>query len=180
MSVFCDHCRKRLILENYVIKSYQAVKGYATCGDVSVEKRGRVAAPIQSNSLTVKGKVNGNVEARGKVEVTSTGSLEGHLKATSLLVLKGASFDGYCEIRPSEEPAAQPSETEAVEPAKKSPKRLAATDTKIKSVRAVTTTRSASTKADAKPKSKSSTTVKKTTKIKAISTRRRKATTPSR
>ncbi len=112
MSVFCAHCRKRLILENYVIKSYQAVKGYATCGDVSVEKRGRVAAPIQSNSLTVKGKVHGKVEARGKVEVTSTGSLEGSLRATSLIVVKGASFDGYCEIRPAAVPAIEPKPAE--------------------------------------------------------------------
>ena len=108
MSVFCAHCRKRLILENYIIKSYQAVKGYATCGDVSVEKRGRVAAPIQSNSLTVKGKVHGKVEAQGKVEVTSTGTLEGSLRATSLLVVKGASFEGYCEIRPATVDAQEP------------------------------------------------------------------------
>ncbi|GJM25729.1 MAG: hypothetical protein DHS20C16_21440 [Phycisphaerae bacterium] len=120
MSVFCAHCRKRLILENYIIKSYQAVKGYATCGDVSVEKRGRVAAPIQSNSLTVKGKVNGKVEARGKVEVTSTGSLEGSLKATSLIVVQGAQFDGYCEIRPTTVAPEEPKPAELAVPAQSS------------------------------------------------------------
>lgn len=120
MSVFCAHCRKRLILENYVIKSYQAVKGYATCGDVSVEKRGRVAAPIQSNSLTVKGTVNGKVEARGKVEVTSTGSLEGSLKATSLIVVQGAKFDGYCEIRPTSSTVEEPKPAQLTAPASSS------------------------------------------------------------
>lgn len=135
MSVFCAHCRKRLILENYVIKSYQAVKGYSTCGDVSVEKRGRVAAPIQSNSLTVKGKVNGKIEARGKVEVTSTGSLEGSLKATSLIVVQGAQFNGYCEIRPANTPV------EAAKPAEVvSPKQSSVRTTSTNGVKKVSTT----------------------------------------
>ncbi len=182
MSVFCAHCRKRLILENYVIKSYQAVKGYATCGDVSVEKRGRVAAPIQSNSLTVKGKVNGKVEARGKVEVTSTGSLEGSLKATSLIVVQGAQFNGYCEIRPAstENVEAKPAEPAAPAPARSTSsngvKKVSTSSTS--SVSAVTTVKRASAttvaetdseKTKAKPTKK---VAKAPSTVKSVSTRK--------
>lgn len=100
MSVFCVHCRKRLILENYTIKTYQALKGYSTCGDVVVEKSGRVAAPIQAHTLTVKGIMEGNVETRGRVEITSTGSLVGDVSAPALCVKKGAKLLGLCRIRP--------------------------------------------------------------------------------
>ena len=78
MSVFCAHCRKRLILEDYDIKSYQAVAGYATCGDVVVQKKGRVSAPIKATNLTVKGVVQGEVRVRGRVDIASTGSITLH------------------------------------------------------------------------------------------------------
>ena len=112
MSVFCSHCRKRLILENYTIKTFQGLKGYATCGDVVVEKRGRVAAPIQANNLTVKGIVQGNVQARGKVEVASTGSLVGDVSAPSLCVRRGARLDGFCHIQPLAQSSGAASPTE--------------------------------------------------------------------
>jgi cytoskeletal protein CcmA (bactofilin family)/DNA-directed RNA polymerase subunit RPC12/RpoP len=100
MSVFCAHCRKRLILEDYNIKSYQAVAGYATCGDVVVQKQGRVAAPIQAANLTVKGVVQGDVRVRGKVDIAATGSISGKIVAPAINVSDGARLEAYCEIRP--------------------------------------------------------------------------------
>ena len=44
MSVFCVHCSKRLILEDYSVKSFQAIKSYSTCGNIVVEKNGRVVS----------------------------------------------------------------------------------------------------------------------------------------
>lgn len=100
MSVFCTHCRKRLILENYVVKSYQGLKGYATCGDVVVEKTGRISAKIQSGNLTIKGMVQGSVEARGRVEISGSGRLVGDVFAYALAVGPGASIDAHCRIIP--------------------------------------------------------------------------------
>ena len=56
MSVFCPHCKQRLILEDFKIKSYYAVRDFSTCGDIVVEKKGHVVAPIKVSNLTVKGK----------------------------------------------------------------------------------------------------------------------------
>ncbi len=100
MSVFCAHCRKRIILEDYNIKTFQAVAGYATCGDVIVHKKGLVTAPIRATNLVVKGVVKGDVTVRGRVEISATGSLMGRVCAPSLRVDDGASLDGFCEIRP--------------------------------------------------------------------------------
>jgi hypothetical protein len=98
MSIFCRHCRKRLILENYRINTYHAVRMFATCGDIVVEKRGLVNAPIRVQNLTIQGKVNGDVEARGRVEIDGTGELRGNITAAILVVRGGGTIRGYCRI----------------------------------------------------------------------------------
>jgi cytoskeletal protein CcmA (bactofilin family) len=119
MSVFCTHCRKRLILENYVVKSYQGLKGYATCGDVVVEKSGRISARIQSGNLIIKGMVQGSVEARGRVEISGSGRLVGDVFAYALAVGPGASIDAQCRIVP--QPTIE--EMTAIEPVLEATKR---------------------------------------------------------
>lgn len=98
MSVFCPHCNKRLILEDFKIDSYYAVREFFTCGDVVVEKKGHVVAPIRAGSLTVKGKVQGQAAVRGPVEIKKHGSFKGDLQAPSLVVENGAMLDGFVRI----------------------------------------------------------------------------------
>ena len=105
MSIFCPHCKKRLILEDFKIDSYYAVREFATCGDVIVEKKGHVVAPIKAGNLTVKGKVQGHVTARRQVQIKKTGSLRGDLEAPCLLVESGAVMDGFVRIGPPALPA---------------------------------------------------------------------------
>ncbi len=104
MSVFCTHCRKRLILENYKVKTYTAVREFFTCGDIVVEKKGAVTAKVFASNLTVKGKVNGDVRARGKVEIAKTGRIHGDIDASRLIVHAGAIIDGFCRIGPDAAP----------------------------------------------------------------------------
>ena len=101
MSVFCPHCHKRVILENYKIRSYYGVTEFATCGDIVVERRGHVVAPIKVSNLTVKGKVQGRVTARGRVKVGKTGYLKGNVDAPALIVESGAKLDGLYRIGPN-------------------------------------------------------------------------------
>jgi cytoskeletal protein CcmA (bactofilin family) len=98
MSIFCPHCSKRVILENYYVKGYHASRDFATAGDIVVERRGTVTAPIKTCNLVVKGDVKGSVLARGSVEVTGTGHLRGDVTAPSLVVRQGGSFEGFCRI----------------------------------------------------------------------------------
>ena len=100
MSVFCPHCKKRLILEDFRIKSYTAVRDFATCGDVVVEKRGMIAARLLVGNLLVKGTVQGEIEVRDKLEVSKTGDVRGDIRAPRLVVRTGAKIRGYCRIGP--------------------------------------------------------------------------------
>jgi len=103
MSVFCPHCKKRLILEDFKIKSYYAVRDFATCGDIVVEKNGHIVAPIKVGNLTVKGKVQGHVTARGQVRIQKTGWLKGDIEAPALHIERGAVLDGFLRIGPPDE-----------------------------------------------------------------------------
>ena len=105
MSVFCPHCHKRVILENYKIRGYYGVTEFATCGDIVVERSGHVVAPVKVSNMTVKGKVKGHVTARGKVEVRKTGSIKGDVEARSVLVEKGGMLDGFLRVGPLLEPS---------------------------------------------------------------------------
>lgn len=98
MSVFCPHCKKRLILEDYKITSYYAVREFFTCGNVVVEKKGHVVAPVRAGTLTVKGKLQGSVVIRGEVRLTKTGSVTGDIEAASLKIECGAELDGFLRI----------------------------------------------------------------------------------
>lgn len=98
MSIFCPHCRKRLILEDYKITTYYAVRDFSTCGDIVVEKTGHVVAPIKVGNLTVKGKVQGQITARGEVNIGKSGSIKGEIEAASIVIEPGASVDAYMRI----------------------------------------------------------------------------------
>jgi hypothetical protein len=181
MSVFCVHCQKRLILEDLVIRSYQALSSYVTCGDVIVEKAGRVRATIQANNLTVHGIVEGEVQTRGRVEIAASGSLVGAVHAPALRVADGARLVGYCEIRPDgaqaapSPAAAKPaSSAKATAAAKPATAKAASTPPAPPEVPAVKTRRRSTTPAPAKPPAASPPTPPA---VKPISTRRRRPST---
>ena len=98
MSIFCPHCHKRVILEDFKIRSYHGVIEFATCGDILVERKGFVVAPIKVQNLTIKGKVHGRVIARGRVKICKTGQLRGDIDAPCLVVEQGARIDGFLRI----------------------------------------------------------------------------------
>lgn len=108
MSIFCPHCRKRLILEDFKIKSYYAVREFHTCGDVVVEKKGQVIAGIRAGKLTVKGSVQGDVNVRGRVTIEPGGALRGSLEAPMLDIQQGALLDGFLRIGVPQDPANKP------------------------------------------------------------------------
>ncbi len=98
MSIFCPHCHKRVVCEDYCIKNYHAVRMMATCGNVVVERKGHVVAPIQANALTVRGLVKGDVKVQSVVEVEATGTIQGNVEAPRLVLHDGGRVIGICKI----------------------------------------------------------------------------------
>jgi len=98
MSVFCKHCSRRLVVEDFQIKGFHAARSFDTCGDVIVEKRGQLAAFVRAKNLVIRGKVKGDVEARGRVEISRTGEVQGNVTAPALVVESGGMIDGQVRI----------------------------------------------------------------------------------
>ena len=98
MSLFCPQCRQRVIVENRKIRTYHASRDFVTAGDVTVEKNGTLSAVSRVNSLVVKGKVWGSVQARRAIHIKKTGLLKGDITSPLLLVDEGGVLVGRCRI----------------------------------------------------------------------------------
>ncbi|MEW5900447.1 MAG: polymer-forming cytoskeletal protein [Acidobacteriota bacterium] len=62
--------------------------------DVLVAEQGRLEAEVHVRNITVRGEVNGNITASGKVIIEKTGRVKGDLAALVISVEDGAQFKG--------------------------------------------------------------------------------------
>ena len=107
MSVTCKFCNKSLKLEDIAIKQYEARRLIATCGVVTIEKKGSaITDAIKCGGLIVRGKVKGAVESQGPVLIGPEAEVKGDVKAPTLAVGAGAVLEGQYKIGwKDEEPA---------------------------------------------------------------------------
>ncbi|TAK98469.1 MAG: polymer-forming cytoskeletal protein [Verrucomicrobia bacterium] len=70
--------------------------GVLNLGDSAV-----VTGNINVQSVVVRGKVNGNINAKEKIEIKSKAELFGDIRATKLVVEEGVTFVGRTEVNPN-------------------------------------------------------------------------------
>ncbi|HXE41945.1 MAG TPA: polymer-forming cytoskeletal protein [Candidatus Baltobacteraceae bacterium] len=91
--------------------------GVLNLGDSAV-----VNGNINAQTVVVRGKVNGNIVAKEKIEIKTKAELFGDIRASKLSVEEGVTFVGKTEVNPnkiSPTPSARPSEAPKIpEPAK--------------------------------------------------------------
>jgi len=69
---------------------------------------------INAQSVVVRGKVNGNIHAKEKIEIKAKAELFGDIRAAKLAIEEGVTFVGKTEVNPNKvAPAAQPRPGEA-------------------------------------------------------------------
>ncbi|MBE0477850.1 polymer-forming cytoskeletal protein [Candidatus Aerophobetes bacterium] len=71
-----------------------------TEASVIIGEHALVQANIKAATVVVAGKLLGDIDCEGKVEICSTGSLEGKVRASDLTIAEGASFNGECRMNP--------------------------------------------------------------------------------
>lgn len=75
------------------------VKGKIVCeGSVIVGEKGRVDADIFADTILLGGEVNGNIVAKTRLEITTSGKLRGDIKTGSLIIAEGVIFEGKCQM----------------------------------------------------------------------------------
>jgi cytoskeletal protein CcmA (bactofilin family) len=75
-------------------------------GDLTVEQGAKVTGGIRADSVNIAGEIEGNIDSATKVELLSTGVLNGDLKAGTLTVAAGSRMRGRVEFGWGEEHAA--------------------------------------------------------------------------
>jgi cytoskeletal protein CcmA (bactofilin family) len=76
-------------------------------GDVQTEgvftlgENGHVTGNINAQTVLARGKVNGNIIAKDKVEVKAKSELFGDIRAAKLVIEEGVTFVGKIEVNPN-------------------------------------------------------------------------------
>jgi len=122
--------------EDLVIKGY--VKGRIDLKSHSliVEKGGRVDGDIIVHTLILRGSVNGNIFAAGKVFVAPEAHVRGDIAAARISISEGAVFKGSIKMEEDLEKVSAPKEKGPVAKEKTEPPPSPAKDSKKKDAKA--------------------------------------------
>jgi cytoskeletal protein CcmA (bactofilin family) len=77
-------------------------------GDLLVGTKARIEATVHARNITIEGKLTGDVSADERVELVSSASVDGNIKAPKIVVAEGARFRGSVDMgsqRPHESAA---------------------------------------------------------------------------
>ena len=66
--------------------------------NITVEEKGIITADIWIKNIIIKGSVNGNIQASGKVLIESNGQMTGDISASRISIMEGAQFKGSVKI----------------------------------------------------------------------------------
>src|SRR6266566_3885210 len=78
-------------------------------GSLNLGDNAVIKGNINVNTVTVRGKVNGNVVAREKIDIKSKTELFGDIRAPKLVIEEGVTFVGKSEVNPNKvTPSATP------------------------------------------------------------------------
>lgn len=72
-----------------------------SAGALTVGENAEIHGEIKARSVTIFGKVNGNVTVTDRCELRALAQLIGDLKAPRLVIEEGATFAGKSEVMPS-------------------------------------------------------------------------------
>jgi cytoskeletal protein CcmA (bactofilin family) len=77
-------------------------------GDLTIEQGAKITGSVRASTVTVGGELDGNIDAASRVELLSTGVLNGDLKAASLIVAAGSRMRGNVSFGWDDVPVSQP------------------------------------------------------------------------
>ena len=83
-----------------------------TDGTLNLGDSAIVNGHINATNVVVRGKINGNISAKEKIEIKAKTELFGDIRATKLIIEEGVTFVGKTEVNPNKvAPTAAPPRT---------------------------------------------------------------------
>lgn len=107
-----DSIRGQIVMKGngHLLGGFQ---GEVDCdGELLVGKDAQVLANIRTRNITIAGLVRGNVTAKGRLKITSSGRLEGDARVASLIVQEGGVHFGAIHVHPEGVPEDAPEPVE--------------------------------------------------------------------
>jgi cytoskeletal protein CcmA (bactofilin family) len=90
-------------------------------GSLTLGENAVVKGNINVNTVVMRGKINGNVTAREKIEIKSKTELFGDVRAPKLVIEEGVTFVGKTEVNPNKVAPSAPPPAPTVDAAKLEP-----------------------------------------------------------
>jgi len=73
----------------------------STDGVLNLGENSTVTGNIAAQSVVLRGKVNGNVTAKERIEIKSKAEMFGDIRSTKLVIEEGVTFVGKTEVNPN-------------------------------------------------------------------------------
>lgn len=88
------------------------VHGDIECeGDCTIGEEGVAFSNIRARNVSIAGKVEGNISAKEKLIIVSSGQLDGNIESGVLIIEEGGRFNGHSSMVKKEEKPIEPTAT---------------------------------------------------------------------
>jgi cytoskeletal protein CcmA (bactofilin family) len=87
-------------------------------GSLNLGDNAVIRGNLNVNSVVVRGKINGNITAREKIDIKAKAELFGDIRAPKLVIEEGVTFVGKSEVNPNKASPPAPPPPRVVETAK--------------------------------------------------------------
>ncbi len=81
-----------------IIIDGQVTGGISTQGNLVVGEKAEITADIKASNARIAGKVKGNLQIEGRLELAATSKIHGDIIAKVLVVSEGAQINGHCQM----------------------------------------------------------------------------------
>lgn len=78
-------------------------------GDLILGEKGKIKGEIQADNVILAGRIEGNVLAKGRLEITATGTMLGDASCNIIVIDEGGVLDGTSRMSRGEEKSRTPS-----------------------------------------------------------------------
>jgi cytoskeletal protein CcmA (bactofilin family) len=109
-----DSLEGRLVMEGD-LQVFGTVHGeLRVSGDISLEEGSIVQASLHANNVSIRGNLEGEIAANGRLLIAGSGGVTGNAKVARLAVEDGATFNGNITMQPGASPIEPLAEPELV------------------------------------------------------------------
>lgn len=92
-----------MTFENNLLVKGSFKGGIRSAGDLFISKGAVVEATVEAATVSVKGRIIGDIHARSRLELFAASRIDGNITTPNLIMQSGSVFNGTCSMTPTED-----------------------------------------------------------------------------